>query len=69
MTREEFTQQWSPNDSFRNVCSFAADLDALLSATRRAALEEAMKNAERVSYDKRITDVLKRTAAPQKEKA
>lgn len=50
MTREEFTQQWSPNDSFRNVCSFATDLDSLLSATesaaRNAALDEAWNIAD-----------------------
>lgn len=46
MTREEFTQQWSPNDSFRNVCSFATDLDSLLSATRKAALDEVWNLAD-----------------------
>jgi len=45
MTREEFTQQWSPSDSFRNACSFATDLDSLLSATESAARRKALDEA------------------------
>lgn len=45
MTREEFLNTWQPAPGLSRA-AFVAQIDALLSATRKAALDEAWKIAD-----------------------